>query len=94
VYAEHPISDNPISDNPLLQFGPFPQHPSNIQERRNDTETDNNDGASHPESITPAPPQSTGAGAGSIVLFSGNPESPLFKHGTKRPIEEDKQDRS
>jgi len=75
-----------ISDNPLLKSGPFPQRASNIQEHRNDTEMDNNDGASHPESITAAPPQSTDVGAGTVALFHRNPDSPLFKHGTKTII--------
>ena len=83
-----------ISHNPLLKFGPFPQRASNIQEGRDDTEMDNNDGASHPESITPAPPQSTGVGAGTVALFHRNPGSPLFKHGTKRPVEEDEEDQN
>ena len=83
-----------ISNNPLLKIGPFPQRASRIQGRRNNIEPDNNDGTSHPESLTPAWQQNTGAGAGTVVLFRRNPDCSLFKHGTKRPVEEDEQDRN
>jgi hypothetical protein len=58
----------------------------------NDTETDNNDSNSHPDSITPASPSNTGAGT--VALFHRNPESPLFKLGSKRPAEENEEERN
>jgi hypothetical protein len=73
---------------------PLPQYASNTQEHRNNMEMDNNDGNSHSESIMPAPPQNTGACAGTVVLFRQIPDSPLFKIGSKRPVDEDEEDRN
>jgi hypothetical protein len=81
-----------ISNNPLL-IGPLRWRASNTQEGRNDTEMEM-DGASHPERIIPVPPQNTGAGAGTVALFRRNPDSPLFKLGSKRPAEENEEDRN
>lgn len=73
---------------------PLSQDASNTQEHRNNTEMDNSDGNSRPESIMPAPPQNTGAGAGTVALFCQNSDSPPFKLRSKRPVDEDEEDRN
>jgi len=89
-YAENPIPEGnttagevalfgPNYDNPLLKIKPLPWRAANTQERRNNTEMDTN--------------ESTGAGE-TVVLFRRNADNPLFKLGSKRPVEEEEEDRN